>query len=78
MCQTGTYILSCDVILKEDLFDREDFFNAQNARKIMTFELLSEPPKDRGAYNPWPQWPRVFRIEYGHEEVNIIRDLCLS
>ncbi|CAB4045579.1 glutamate synthase [NADH], amyloplastic isoform X1, partial [Paramuricea clavata] len=40
----------------------------QNARKITTFELLNEPPKNRTDVNPWPQWPRVFRIEYGHEE----------
>jgi hypothetical protein len=47
----------------------------QNARKITTFELLNEPPKNRTDVNPWPQWPRVFRIEYGHEEVLYILSL---
>ena len=47
----------------------------QNARKITTFELLNEPPKNRTDVNPWPQWPRVFRIEYGHEEVQYILSL---
>lgn len=27
------------------------------------------PPKSRSSSNPWPLWPRVFRVEYGHEEV---------
>ena len=49
----------------------------QNARKITTFELLNEPPKNRTDVNPWPQWPRVFRIEYGHEEVLYSIYLCL-
>ena len=47
----------------------------QNAKKITTFELLNEPPKNRTDVNPWPQWPRVFRIEYGHEEVQYILSL---
>ena len=50
-------------------------FFFQNARKITTFELLNEPPKNRTDVNPWPQWPRVFRIEYGHEEVQYILSL---
>ena len=26
-------------------------------------------PKDRAPDNPWPQWPRIHRIDYGHAEV---------
>lgn len=36
--------------------------------QLVNFELLSQPPVDRAPDNPWPQWPRVFRIDYGHEE----------
>lgn len=36
--------------------------------KLVNFELLNEPPADRAADNPWPQWPRIFRVDYGHEE----------
>ncbi|KXJ22785.1 putative glutamate synthase [NADPH] [Exaiptasia diaphana] len=43
----------------------------QDARSITTFELLAEPPHTRSANNPWPTWPRIFRVEYGHEEVAI-------
>jgi NAD(P)H-dependent glutamate synthase small subunit len=36
---------------------------------LVNFELLPQPPKDRGPDNPWPQWPRIFRTDYGHQEV---------
>ncbi|QDV65045.1 glutamate synthase subunit beta [Crateriforma conspicua] len=37
-------------------------------RSVVNFELLPKPPKGRADDNPWPEWPRVFRIDYGHEE----------
>ena len=37
-------------------------------RTITNFELLPKPPEDRTPDNPWPEWPRVFRVDYGHEE----------
>ncbi|CAH2107002.1 unnamed protein product [Euphydryas editha] len=43
----------------------------QGAKSITTFEILPEPKKTRGQDNPWPQWPRVFRVDYGHEEVKL-------
>lgn len=43
----------------------------QGAKSITTFEILPEPPKNRANDNPWPQWPKVFRVDYGHEEVRI-------
>lgn len=39
------------------------------AKSIVNFELLPKPPMERSKDNPWPQWPRVFRIDYGHSEV---------
>jgi glutamate synthase (NADPH/NADH) small chain len=35
---------------------------------LVNFELLDRPPDDRAEDNPWPQWPRIFRVDYGHEE----------
>lgn len=35
---------------------------------LVNFELLDKPPEDRAADNPWPQWPRIYRVDYGHEE----------
>ncbi len=36
--------------------------------QLVNFELLDKPPVDRASDNPWPQWPRIFRSDYGHEE----------
>ncbi len=40
----------------------------QGARSVHQFELLPRPPDDRGADNPWPLWPNVFRVSAAHEE----------
>jgi NADPH-dependent glutamate synthase beta subunit-like oxidoreductase len=37
-------------------------------KTLVNFELLPEPPQTRADNNPWPQWPKVFRVDYGHEE----------
>jgi glutamate synthase (NADPH/NADH) len=39
------------------------------ARSIVNFELLPEPPANRAAGNPWPQFARVKKTDYGHSEV---------
>lgn len=39
------------------------------AKSVTNFELLPHPPSSRPKDNPWPQWPRVFRVDYGHTEV---------
>lgn len=43
----------------------------QGAKSITSFEILPTPPKSRASDNPWPQWPKVFRVDYGHEEVKV-------
>ena len=40
----------------------------QGAKSIINFELMSRPPEDRSDNNPWPEWPIIFRVDYGHEE----------
>ncbi|OUT59653.1 MAG: glutamate synthase [Rhodopirellula sp. TMED11] len=37
---------------------------------VVNFELLPKPPEERTDDNPWPEWPRVFRVDYGHEEAS--------
>ena len=37
-------------------------------KTVVNFELLDRPPQERSPNNPWPQWPRVFRVDYSHEE----------
>ncbi|KAG7821844.1 hypothetical protein KL928_000319 [Ogataea angusta] len=39
------------------------------AKSVTNFELLPTPSEERGKDNPWPQWPRIFRVDYGHAEV---------
>ncbi|KAI1844141.1 hypothetical protein JX266_009625 [Neoarthrinium moseri] len=39
------------------------------AKSVINFELLPQPPPQRGNDNPWPQWPRIYRVDYGHTEV---------
>jgi len=40
----------------------------QGAKSIVNFELMSRPPNDRAENNPWPLWPYIWRVDYGHEE----------
>ncbi|ORX97575.1 glutamate synthase [Basidiobolus meristosporus CBS 931.73] len=41
------------------------------ALSITNFELLPQPPAKRAKENPWPQFPRVFKVDYGHAEVQL-------
>ena len=38
--------------------------------QMVNFELLPKPPEERANDNPWPEWPRIFRVDYGHAEAN--------
>ena len=40
----------------------------QGCRSVVNFELLEKPAARRAATNPWPQWPRISRLDYSHEE----------
>jgi NAD(P)H-dependent glutamate synthase small subunit len=37
-------------------------------KSMTNFELLDRPPAARAANNPWPEWPRVYRVDYSHAE----------
>ena len=37
-------------------------------KSVVNFELLDRPPQKRADNNPWPQWPRIFRVDYSHAE----------
>ena len=39
-----------------------------SCRSLTNFELFPRPPDSRAPNNPWPTWPRIFRVDYGHEE----------
>ncbi|MSR35669.1 MAG: glutamate synthase subunit beta [Gemmatimonadetes bacterium] len=40
----------------------------QGAASVHQLELLPQPPLERSADNPWPEWPNVFRVSPAHEE----------
>lgn len=37
-------------------------------RSLVQLEMLPKPPQSRAPDNPWPQWPKVYRLDYGQEE----------
>uniref|UniRef100_A0A6U3PC01 4Fe-4S ferredoxin-type domain-containing protein n=3 Tax=Ditylum brightwellii TaxID=49249 RepID=A0A6U3PC01_9STRA len=41
-------------------------------KSVTNFELMPQPPMERAPDNPWPQWPRVFGVDYGHAEVQAV------
>jgi glutamate synthase (NADPH/NADH) small chain len=41
-------------------------------RSLLQFEILPKPPLSRAPDNPWPQWPRVYKLDYGQEEAAAI------
>jgi glutamate synthase (NADPH/NADH) small chain len=40
----------------------------QGAKSVTQLEILARPPDTRAADNPWPQWPKVYKMDYGQEE----------
>lgn len=40
----------------------------QGCRSVIQIEILPKPPLERQPNNPWPEWPRIFRVDYGQEE----------
>ena len=37
-------------------------------KSVTQIEMMPCPPKERAANNPWPQWPKVLKTDYGAEE----------
>ena len=38
------------------------------AVSVTQVEILPKPPLERANDNPWPEWPKVYRTDYGQEE----------
>ncbi len=38
------------------------------AKSVTALEMMPKPPVERAANNPWPEWPKVLKTDYGHEE----------
>jgi glutamate synthase (NADPH) small chain len=37
-------------------------------KSLMQLEIMPKPPQERSPDNPWPEWPKVYRLDYGQEE----------
>ena len=38
------------------------------AKSVLQLEMMPKAPDERAANNPWPEWPRVCKTDYGQEE----------
>jgi glutamate synthase (NADPH/NADH) small chain len=41
-------------------------------RSLLQLEIVPRPPDGRAPDNPWPQWPKVYRLDYGQEEAKAL------
>ncbi len=37
-------------------------------KSLVQVEILPKPPEQRAADNPWPEWPKTYKLDYGQEE----------
>ena len=37
-------------------------------KSLLQIEILPKPPLERAADNPWPEWPKTYKMDYGQEE----------
>ncbi len=40
----------------------------QGAVSVTQIEMMKCPPTERTPENPWPQWPKVLKVDYGQQE----------
>jgi glutamate synthase (NADPH/NADH) small chain len=41
-------------------------------KSLLQLEIVPRPPLERAPDNPWPQWPKVYRLDYGQEEAKAL------
>src|SRR6187402_2065311 len=44
----------------------------QGCKSLFQFEIVNRPADARTPDNPWPQWPKIYRMDYGQEEAAAI------
>ncbi|MBU3758478.1 MAG: glutamate synthase subunit beta [Candidatus Omnitrophica bacterium] len=37
-------------------------------KSLVQLEIMPQPPMTRAGSNPWPEWPKVYKMDYGQEE----------
>lgn len=41
-------------------------------KSLVQLEIMPKPPQERAANNPWPEWPKVYKLDYGQEEAEVV------
>jgi glutamate synthase (NADPH/NADH) small chain len=44
----------------------------QRCRSLLQLEIVPRPPLERAPDNPWPQWPKVYQLDYGQQEAKAL------
>ena len=39
------------------------------AKSVLQLEMMPKAPEERLPSNPWPEWPKILKTDYGQEEV---------
>jgi len=42
-------------------------------KSVVQLEIMPKPPAERAANNPWPEWPKTYKMDYGQEEAEAIQ-----
>lgn len=37
-------------------------------KSVLQLEIMPKPPATRAESNPWPEWPKTYKLDYGQEE----------
>jgi len=37
-------------------------------KSVTQLEIMPKPPEERAPNNPWPEWPKTYKMDYGQEE----------
>jgi len=54
----------------------------QHCMSLVQLEILPKPPLERAPDNPWPEWPKVYQLDYGQAEAAALqgsdpREYCI-
>ncbi|MZQ83795.1 glutamate synthase small subunit [Paenibacillus sp. 5J-6] len=42
-------------------------------KSVTQFEIMPKSPETRPANNPWPEWPKVLKVDYGQQEAAAVQ-----
>ena len=44
-----------------------------NCKSVVQLEIMPQPPTERTKDNPWPEWPKTLRVDYGQQEAEAVQ-----